>query len=61
MKDKTEFSKLSPGESLDVEFKKLHKRRSYASLMAKREKEKATIDIAVRQKKPLGDNASTIL
>ena len=44
----TEFSKLSPGESVDILHKKERRRRSYASLIVKAEKQKSTIDIIVR-------------
>ena len=43
-----EFSKLTPGESVDILYKKTRRRRSYASLMVKKEKEKSSIDIVVR-------------
>lgn len=49
-KENVDFSKLSAGESMDVVYKMMHRRRSYASLMIKTAKEKAekpSIDIVV--------------
>ena len=43
-----EYTKLSPGESVDILYKKERRRRSYASLIVKAEKQKSTIDILVR-------------
>ena len=47
-KEKIEYTKLSSGESVDIMYKKERRRRSYASLIVKEEKEKPTIDIVVR-------------
>ena len=47
-KDMAKFAKLSSGESVDILYQKERRRRSYASLIIKEEKQKSTIDIVVR-------------
>ena len=42
-----EYTRLSPGESADILHKKERRRRSYASLIVKAEKQKSTINILV--------------
>ena len=42
-----EYTRLSPGESVDILHKKERRRRSYASLIVEAEKQKSTINILV--------------
>ena len=49
LKDKKEFTKLLPDQTVDVLHMRALRRKSSASLMVKKEQEKATIDIVVRQ------------
>jgi hypothetical protein len=43
-----EYFKLLPGQSVDILHKKERRRRSYASLIVKAEKQKSMIDIIVK-------------